>query len=74
MIRCSGRRGRDEGGLLQTFALLTHGPRERRRGAWSKDWEKLRKFDSDTDTALPLTGHGQKHSCHLLNLLLTHQP
>ena len=70
MIRCSGRRGRDDCYKLSHFSP-TDRERERRwLGGWSKDWEKLRKFDSDTDTALPQTGHGQKHSCHLFNLLL----
>ena len=68
MTRCSGRRGRDEG----CYKLLHFSARrrERRRGGWRKDWEKLRKFD--TDTALPRAGHGQNHSCHLFDLLLTH--
>ena len=52
------------------YKLSHFSPTDRERGGWRKDWEKLRKFDSDTDTALPQTGHGQKHSCHLFNLLL----
>ena len=44
----------------QTFALLTH-PETKRVVLRRKDGEKLRKFDSDTDTApKPQTGHGQK--------------
>ena len=57
MTRCSGRGGRDEG----CYKLLHFSARRRERRRWSKDWEKLRKFDSDTDTALvPQAGHGQK--------------
>ena len=44
----------------ETFALLTH-PETKRVVLRRKDGEKLRKFDSDTDTApKPQTGHGQK--------------
>ena len=44
----------------QTFALLTQ-PETKRVVLRRKDGEKLRKFDSDTDTApKPQTGHGQK--------------
>ena len=44
----------------QTFALLTQ-PEMKRVVLRRKDGEKLRKFDSDTDTApKPQTGHGQK--------------
>ena len=44
----------------QTCALLTQ-PEMKRVVLRRKDGEKLRKFDSDTDTApKPQTGHGQK--------------
>ena len=56
MIR--GAMGEEE--ECQTFALLTH-PETKRVVLRRKDGEKLRKFDSDTDTApKPQTGHGQK--------------
>ena len=73
MTRCGGRRGRDEGGVTNFRTSQPDLERDVGRvGAKTgRNCESLTLKPTRQCHRLD-SGHGQKHSCHLFDLLLTH--